>query len=172
MNLVTAFVSGLLFGAGLILSGMSNPAKVLAFLDVAGTWDPSLLFVMVGAILVAALAFRYTRTRVRPLFGQRIHVPGAGRIDIPLVLGSVTFGVGWGLVGYCPGPALTALTVGGRSTLLFVAAMVAGMAIFEVAERIRASRHDANLAAPHAAAGPAGPGPTGPGPARPGPTGE
>ena len=138
MNLITAFVSGLLFGAGLILSGMSNPAKVLAFLDVAGTWDPSLLFVMVGAILVAALAFRYARTRVRPLFGHRIHVPGAGHIDIPLVLGSVTFGVGWGLVGYCPGPALTALTVGGRSTLLFVAAMVAGMAIFEVAERIRA----------------------------------
>ena len=156
MNLVTALVSGLLFGAGLILSGMSNPAKVLAFLDVAGTWDPSLLFVMVGAILVAALAFRYARTRVRPLFGHRIHVPGAGRIDIPLVLGSVTFGVGWGLVGYCPGPALTALTVGGRSTLLFVAAMVAGMAIFEVAERIRASRRDPNLAAPHAATGPTG----------------
>ena len=161
MNLVTAFVSGLLFGAGLILSGMSNPAKVLAFLDVAGTWDPSLLFVMVGAILVAALAFRYARTRVRPLFGHRIHVPGAGRIDIPLVLGSVTFGIGWGLVGYCPGPALTALAVGGRSTLLFVAAMVAGMAIFEVAERIRASRRDPNLAGAHAAAGPAGPGPTG-----------
>jgi len=152
MNLVTAFVSGLLFGAGLILSGMSNPAKVLAFLDVAGTWDPSLLFVMVGAILVAALAFRYARTRVRPLFGQRIHVPGAGRIDIPLVLGSVTFGVGWGLVGYCPGPALTALTVGGRSTLLFVAAMVAGMAIFEVAERIRAS----HAAGPQVAAGQTG----------------
>ena len=156
MNLVTAFVSGLLFGAGLILSGMSNPAKVLAFLDVAGTWDPSLLFVMVGAILVAAFAFRYARTRVRPLFGHRIHVPGAGRIDIPLVLGSITFGIGWGLVGYCPGPALTALAVGGRSTLLFVAAMAAGMAIFEVAERIRASRRDPNLAAPHAAPGPTG----------------
>jgi uncharacterized membrane protein YedE/YeeE len=138
MNLVTAFLSGLIFGAGLILSGMSNPAKVLAFLDVGGVWDPSLVFVMVGAILVAAVAFRFARTRVRPLFGSRIHVPGAGRVDVPLVLGSVTFGVGWGLVGYCPGPALTALAVGGRSTLLFVAAMVAGMAIFEVAERIRA----------------------------------
>ena len=155
MNLVTAFIAGLMFGAGLILSGMSNPAKVLAFLDVAGTWDPSLLFVMLGAILVAALAFRFARTRVRPLFGSQIHVPGAGRIDAPLVLGSITFGVGWGLVGYCPGPALTALTVGGRSTLLFVAAMVAGMAIFEVTERIRAGI-EAHRGGTRAAAGPSG----------------
>jgi hypothetical protein len=155
MNLVTAFLAGLLFGGGLILSGMSNPAKVLAFLDVAGAWDPSLLFVMVGAILVAAVAFRFARTRVRPLFGSQIHVPGAGRIDTPLVLGSITFGIGWGLVGYCPGPALTALSVGGRSTLLFVAAMVAGMAIFEVAERIRAG-NEANRGATRATAGPSG----------------
>lgn len=140
MHIVTALIAGLLFGAGLILSGMSNPAKVLAFLDVAGTWDPSLLFVMLGAILVAALAFRFARSRVRPLFGDRIHVPGAARIDMPLLLGSTVFGIGWGLVGYCPGPALTSLAVGGRSTLLFVAAMVAGMAIFEVTERIRAHR--------------------------------
>jgi uncharacterized membrane protein YedE/YeeE len=155
MNLVTAFLAGLMFGGGLILSGMSNPAKVLAFLDVGGLWDPSLLFVMLGAILVAALAFRFARTRVRPLFGSHIHVPGAGRIDAPLVLGSVTFGVGWGLVGYCPGPALTALAVGGRSTLLFVAAMVAGMAIFEVTERIRAG-NEANRGGTRAAAGPSG----------------
>jgi uncharacterized protein len=139
MNLVTAFLSGLLFGAGLILSGMSNPAKVLAFLDAAGTWDPSLLFVMAGAIVVAAIGFRVARTRVQPLFGSAIHLPGAGRVDVRLVLGRLTFGVGWGLIGYCPGPALTALAVGGRSTLLFVAAMVAGMAIFEVAERVRAA---------------------------------
>jgi len=155
MNLVTAFLAGLLFGGGLILSGMSNPAKVLAFLDVAGQWDPSLLFVMLGAVLVAAVAFRVARTRVRPLFGSVIHVPGAGRIDVPLVLGSVTFGVGWGLVGYCPGPALTALAVGGRSTLLFVAAMVAGMAIFETVERIRAGIATHGGAAP-APAGPPG----------------
>jgi uncharacterized membrane protein YedE/YeeE len=155
MNLVTAFLAGLLFGGGLILSGMSNPAKVLAFLDVTGAWDPSLLFVMLGAILVAAVAFRFARTRVRPLFGSQIRVPGAGRIDAPLVLGSITFGVGWGLVGYCPGPALTALAVGGRSTLLFVAAMVAGMAIFEVAERIRAGI-EAQRGGTRAAAGPSG----------------
>ncbi|MFS2216648.1 DUF6691 family protein [Telluria sp. Tellsp104] len=155
MNLVTAFLAGLLFGGGLILSGMSNPAKVLAFLDVTGAWDPSLLFVMLGAILVAALAFRFARTRVRPLFGSQIRVPGAGRIDAPLVLGSITFGLGWGLVGYCPGPALTALAVGGRPTLLFVAAMVAGMAIFEVAERIRAGI-EAQRGGTRAAAGPSG----------------
>ena len=140
MHIVTALIAGLLFGAGLILSGMSNPANVLAFLDVGGTWDPSLLFVMLGAILVAALAFRFARARVRPLFGERIHLPGAGRIDLRLVLGSTVFGIGWGLVGYCPGPALTSLAVGGRSTLLFVASMVAGMALFEVIERIRAHR--------------------------------
>jgi len=155
MNLVTAFLAGLLFGGGLILSGMSNPAKVLAFLDVAGTWDPSLLFVMLGAILVAAVAFRFARTRVQPLFGSQIHVPGARRIDTPLVLGSITFGIGWGLVGYCPGPALTALAVGGRSTLLFVAAMVAGMAIFEVTERIRAGNGQ-NRGGTRATAGPSG----------------
>jgi uncharacterized membrane protein YedE/YeeE len=155
MNLVTAFLAGLLFGGGLILSGMSNPAKVLALLDVTGAWDPSLLFVMLGAILVAALAFRFARTRVRPLFGSQIRVPGAGRIDAPHVLGSITYGVGWGLVGYCPGPALTALAVGGRSTLLFVAAMVAGMAIFEVAERIRAGI-EAQRGGTRAAAGPSG----------------
>ena len=145
MNLITAFVSGLLFGAGLILSGMSNPAKVLAFLDVAGTWDPSLLFVMVGAILVAAFAFRYARTRVRPLFGHRIHVPGAGRIDIPLVLGSVTFGVGWGLVGYCPGPAINSLGRGSSAALIFTVSMLIGMALFEVVERYRATRRPATI---------------------------
>lgn len=141
MGIVTACIAGLLFGSGLILSGMTNPAKVLAFLDVTGQWDPSLLLVMVGAILVAAVAFRVARARVRPLFDTRLHVPGAARVDAALVGGSIVFGVGWGLVGYCPGPALTALAVGGYSTLLFVAAMVAGMAVFEVVQRVR-SDHD------------------------------
>jgi uncharacterized membrane protein YedE/YeeE len=138
MPILTAFLAGLLFGAGLILSGMSNPAKVLAFLDLAGRWDPSLAFVMVGAILVAAIAFRFAGARGRTLFGTSLHLPGATQVTRPLVLGSFTFGVGWGLVGYCPGPALTALTVGGKPTLIFVAAMVAGMALFEVVERLRA----------------------------------
>jgi uncharacterized membrane protein YedE/YeeE len=140
MPMLTAFIAGLLFGSGLILSGMSNPAKVLAFLDLAGRWDPSLLFVMAGAILVAAIAFRVGGARARTVFGGHIHLPGAAHVDARLVLGSVVFGVGWGLVGYCPGPALTSLGVGGWPTLLFVAAMIAGMAVFEVSERISAWR--------------------------------
>jgi uncharacterized membrane protein YedE/YeeE len=140
MPLITAFLAGLLFGSGLILSGMSNPAKVLAFLDITGRWDPSLVFVMLGAILVAALAFRVGGARARTVFGGHIHMPGAAHVDARLVLGSVVFGAGWGLVGYCPGPALTSLGVGGWPTLLFVAAMIAGMAVFEVSERISAWR--------------------------------
>lgn len=139
MTLLTAFLAGLLFGSGLILSGMTNPAKVLAFLDVAGQWDPSLAFVMLGAIFVAAIAFRFAGSRTRSLLGSSVHLPGATRIDGRLVAGSVVFGAGWGTVGYCPGPALAALAVGGRPTLVFVAAMVAGMALFEVYERLRSA---------------------------------
>jgi uncharacterized membrane protein YedE/YeeE len=148
MPLLTAFIAGLLFGSGLILSGMSNPAKVLAFLDVTGQWDPSLLFVMVGAILVAAIAFRVGGARARTVFGGTIHMPGAARIDGRLVLGAIVFGVGWGLVGYCPGPALTSLGVGGWPTLLFVAAMIAGMTVFEAVERIAAWRATRSRPAP------------------------
>ena len=147
MHMITAFLAGLLFGSGLILSGMSNPAKVLSFLDIAGQWDPSLGFVMLGAILVAAVAFRVGGARARTVFGGAIHIPGAAHVDTRLVLGSVVFGVGWGLVGYCPGPALTSLGVGGWPTLLFVAAMIAGMVVFEAVERIGAWR----AARPHTA---------------------
>jgi uncharacterized membrane protein YedE/YeeE len=136
----TSFLAGLLFGCGLILSGMSNPAKVLAFLDLTGRWDPSLAFVMLGAILVAAVAFRVGGARARTVFGGSIHLPGATHVDTRLVLGSVVFGVGWGLVGYCPGPALTSLGVGGWPTLLFVAAMIAGMTVFEALDRFNAWR--------------------------------
>jgi len=140
MPLITAFLAGLIFGTGLILSGMTNPAKVLAFLDVTGLWDPSLAFVMVGAILVAAIGFRFAGERGRSLFGGRLHIPGAIGIDKRLVLGSLTFGAGWGLVGYCPGPAIAALAVGGKPTLMFIGAMVAGMAVFEVVERVASIR--------------------------------
>jgi uncharacterized membrane protein YedE/YeeE len=149
MPLITAFIAGLLFASGLILSGMTNPAKVLAFLDIAGRWDPSLAFVMVGAILVAAIAFRVGGARARTVFGGAIHLPGAKHVDARLVAGSVTFGVGWGLVGYCPGPALASLGVGGWPTLLFVAAMIAGMVLFESVERIAAWR--ASRGHPHPA---------------------
>jgi uncharacterized protein len=147
MHMITAFLAGLLFGSGLILSGMSNPAKVLSFLDIAGQWDPSLGFVMLGAIVVAALAFRVGGARARTVFGGAIHIPGAAHVDARLVLGSVVFGVGWGMVGYCPGPALTSLGVGGWPTLRFVAAMIAGMVVFEAVERIGAWR----AARPHTA---------------------
>jgi uncharacterized membrane protein YedE/YeeE len=136
MPLVTAFLAGLIFGTGLILSGMSNPARVLGFLDLAGRWDPSLGFVMLGAVLVAAIGYRFAGARGRTLLGGPLHLPGAAGIDRRLVLGSLTFGLGWGLVGYCPGPALAALAVGGRPTLMFVGAMIAGMAVFEVVERL------------------------------------
>ncbi|WP_323141824.1 YeeE/YedE family protein [Massilia phyllosphaerae] len=140
MPLVTAFLAGILFGSGLILSGMTNPAKVLAFLDLAGRWDPSLAFVMVGAILVAAIGFRLAGRRGRSLSGGKLHLPGTMGIDRRLMLGSLTFGVGWGLVGYCPGPAIATLAVGGRPTLMFVGAMIAGMTVFEVIERLACMR--------------------------------
>jgi len=151
MPLVTAFIAGILFGTGLILSGMTNPAKVLAFLDLGGRWDPSLAFVMAGAILVAALGYRFAGARGRSLFGGQLHLPGAVGIDRRLLLGSLTFGAGWGLVGYCPGPAIAALSVGGRPTLMFVGAMIAGMTVFEVAERLASVR--AERLHPPAAAG-------------------
>src|ERR1700712_775507 len=104
--LVTALVTGIVFGLGLLISGMGNPAKVLAFLDLAGNWDPSLLFVMGGAVPVAALAFRTARGRAKTILGNPMHLPQARRIDRRLVGGSLAFGVGWGLAGFCPGPAL------------------------------------------------------------------
>jgi uncharacterized protein len=139
MPLVTAFLAGLLFGAGLILSGLTNPAKVLAFLDLAGHWDPSLGFLMAGAVAVASCAFRFAGARGRTLLGGGLHLPARGRVDGQLVAGGLVFGVGWGLAGYCPGPALASLAVGGRPTLIFVAAMVAGMALFELFERLRSA---------------------------------
>lgn len=128
---LTAFLSGLIFGLGLLLAGMANPAKVLAFLDLAGSWDPSLALVMGGAIPVSAIGFYLTRQRSAPLFGDSFQVPTNRKLDKRLVLGALGFGVGWGLAGFCPGPALVALGSGSIKGLIFVAAMVAGMGIFE-----------------------------------------
>lgn len=125
--LFAAFGAGLLFGLGLGLSGMTLPAKVTAFLDITGAWDPSLAFVMVGAIGVHFVLFRVVTKRVGPLFGGLFQIPRRSDIDLPLVLGAALFGIGWGLGGYCPGPGLASLATLGWPALLFVAAMTAGM---------------------------------------------
>jgi uncharacterized membrane protein YedE/YeeE len=140
MRKLSAFACGLLFGIGLLVSGMANPAKVLGFLDLAGNWDPSLAFVMAGAIAVAAPAFWLARRRASSLAGAPIQLPTSRRIDGRLVGGALLFGAGWGLAGFCPGPALVAAGGGQPRAWLFVAAMLAGMAIFAVLERRRRSQ--------------------------------
>lgn len=131
------FVAGLLFGMGLLLSGMTDPSKVLGFLDVAGVWDPSLAFVMGGAVLVGLVAFTLAKRRSRSLLGAAMQLPTSRTLDRRLVLGSLVFGVGWGMAGFCPGPALVSAATGQPKAVLFVLAMLAGMAVFEVLERMR-----------------------------------
>jgi len=137
MRILMALITGLVFGIGLIVSGMTNPAKVLGFLDLAGRWDPSLALVMAGAILVALPAFRVAARRRQSLLGEPMQLPTATRIDRRLVLGSLAFGAGWGLAGFCPGPALASLATGAVQPLIFCTAMLAGMGIFELIERRR-----------------------------------
>jgi uncharacterized membrane protein YedE/YeeE len=137
MRILMALITGLVFGIGLIVAGMTNPAKVLGFLDLAGRWDPSLALVMAGAILVALPAFRVAARRRQSLLGEPMRLPTATRIDRRLVLGSLAFGAGWGLAGFCPGPALASLATGAVQPLIFCAAMLAGMGIFELLERRR-----------------------------------
>lgn len=143
MQVFIALAVGLLFGLGLIVSGMADPSRVLGFLDLAGRWNPSLAFVMAGAILVGLAGFRFAAGRERSLLGGAMRLPGATKIDRRLVLGGLAFGVGWGLAGYCPGPALASLASGGAKPLIFSAAMVAGMLIFELLERGTASNKQA-----------------------------
>lgn len=135
MQVVMAFIVGLVFGIGLMISGMTDPAKVQGFLDLAGKWDPSLAFVMGGAILVGLVAFPVAAGRDRSLLGDVMHLPTATRIDRRLVLGGLAFGAGWGLAGFCPGPALASLASGSVKALIFTVAMLVGMGIFEVIER-------------------------------------
>lgn len=135
--MVIAFLSGLLFGLGLIISGMANPAKVLGFLDLTGKWDPSLIFVMCGAIAVGFFAFFYAGRRKTTLLGTELKLPSATKIDRRLVIGSILFGAGWGIAGFCPGPALVGLGMGLPKAISFVLAMLAGMGIFELLERRR-----------------------------------
>lgn len=130
MIAIGAFSAGLLFGLGLILSGMSNPAKVRGFLDLAGRWDPSLALVMGGAVAVGAVAFALVRRRGRTVLGGSIRWPEATRIDRRLVIGALLFGMGWGVAGFCPGPAIVGAAAGYAKAWIFMAAMLAGMAVY------------------------------------------
>jgi uncharacterized protein len=130
-----ALLAGAVFGIGLIVSGMANPAKVLGFLDLFGNWDPSLAFVMGGAILVGVVAFTFARRRTLSLLGLQMRMPTATQVDRRLVVGGLLFGTGWGIAGFCPGPALVALGMGEQKALVFVAAMLVGMGVFELLER-------------------------------------
>jgi uncharacterized protein len=131
MAIIFQFAIGLIFGLGLVLSGMSDPAKVLNFLDLAaigsGTWDASLAFVMAGAVAVTFVGFNWVLKRPRPLFGEKFHLPTSRELDLRIVLGPALFGIGWGLSGFCPGPAFTALGFGSGAAVIFAAFMLAGM---------------------------------------------
>lgn len=140
MQIFVALVGGLIFGFGLIVSGMTDPQKVIGFLDLAGNWDPSLAFVMAGAIAVGLVPFHFATRRPTALLGGEMHLPKATDIDPRLICGALLFGVGWGLAGYCPGPALASLLPGNGKPTIFVVAMVAGMVIFELIERLSQPR--------------------------------
>lgn len=131
MQNILIFVSGLVFGIGLILSGMSNPANVIGFLDIAGGWNLSLAFVMAGAIPVAMLGMRIASARGKTLFGDHLHLPGTRHVTAPLIIGSFIFGAGWAIAGFCPGPAIVALGAGYPKAAAFVAAMMVGMLIHD-----------------------------------------
>ena len=135
MAIFTSLLAGLVFGLGLILSGMANPAKVLGFLDISGSWDPSLGLVMAGAIAVGAVGFALARKRAASFLGLDMELPKARLVDRRLVGGSLIFGIGWGVAGFCPGPALVALGMGESKAAVFVIAMLVGMAVFELFER-------------------------------------
>ena len=137
MNIFFSLMSGLLFGIGLIVAGMANPSKVLAFLDLTGAWDPSLLLVMGGGIGVGSVAFSLAKKRALSALGLPMQLPTSRQLDARLIGGSVVFGIGWGLAGICPGPALVLLGEGVPQGFLFVAAMLAGMGLFELFERRR-----------------------------------
>ena len=140
MSLLTSFLTGLLFGIGLIVSGMTDPSKIVGFLDLVGAWDPSLAFVMGGAVLVGAAGFRLAERRPTSVLGGLRQLPGTRGIDARLVLGSTMFGAGWGLAGFCPGPALVAFGAGYDKAVVFVIAMLVGMGMYELTERRRMAR--------------------------------
>jgi uncharacterized membrane protein YedE/YeeE len=132
---VNSFFVGLLFGLGLIISGMTNPAKVIGFLDLFGVWDPSLAFVMGGAILIGSGGFALAKKRQRSLLGAPMHLPAATKLDKRLLLGSLAFGIGWGIAGFCPGPAIVSAAAGQPKAWIFLLAMLVGMTLYSIIER-------------------------------------
>ncbi len=136
MQVLVALIAGLIFGLGLVVSGMSNPSKVLNFLDIFGSFDASLLFVMAGAVLISFLGYRLVLRQPHPLFAKEFPSCPSGLIDWRLILGALIFGVGWGLVGFCPGPALASVTFGGLSALVFVCAMLIGLMVAKLVSRV------------------------------------
>lgn len=137
-NLFPGLIVGVIFGAGLVLSDMVNPARVQAFLDVAGAWDPTLMFVMAAALVPSAIAYLIRRRMTRPLLGERFFIPESRMVDGALLAGAAMFGIGWGLVGFCPGPAVAGLVLGAWQPWLFVGAMLAGMALHHLLAASRA----------------------------------
>ncbi|WIY53705.1 YeeE/YedE family protein [Devosia sp. YIM 151766] len=133
IRILSALMIGLLFGTGIALSGMANPAKVLNFFDFAGTWDPSLAFVMGGALIVTALGYFFVLKRQTPLFEPQFHLPARRDIDLPLIAGSAIFGLGWGIAGFCPGGAIPAMGLGQADAWIFAGAMIAGIALARLA---------------------------------------
>ena len=137
MAILSSLFAGLLFGLGLIVSGMSNPSKVIGFLDIAGSWDPSLALVMAGAIAIGLIAFRIAGRRKTSLLGMPMQLPTVKQIDLRLVLGSALFGIGWGLSGICPGPAFVLAATDLSPGSIFLLAMIAGMGLFELQQRFQ-----------------------------------
>ncbi|MEL7090701.1 MAG: DUF6691 family protein [Pseudomonadota bacterium] len=140
MKLIASYFIGLIFGIGISISGMANPAKVLNFFDVAGTWDPSLIFVMGGALVTTFLGYRVVFARTAPLLSKGFNLPSARNIDAKLIGGSAVFGVGWGIAGFCPGGALPALGTGRWEVVVFVGSLIAGIFVAQVIQRAKPTR--------------------------------
>lgn len=140
MNILFTWLAGLIFGIGLIISGMTNPAKVLGFLDITGIWDPSLAFVMAGGIAIASIGFLVAKKRTKSFLGLQMRFPTGKKIDRPLIIGGAIFGLGWGIAGICPGPALVLVGGGVFKGVIFVIAMLLGMALFEKINRLKSKQ--------------------------------
>ena len=140
MRLVVSYLIGLVFGVGIAISGMANPAKVLNFFDIAGTWDPSLVFVMGGAVIVTFIGYRFVLKRPAPTLAETFQLPTKRELDLPLIGGSAVFGVGWGIAGFCPGGALPALGTGRSEVFVFVAALLVGIIVAKLIQSALANR--------------------------------